>query len=329
MRYLLVDVHNMMHRAKHSTSGDVFLKMGLALHISFNTVKQAWKMFEADHVVFCMDGRSWRKDVYPNYKANRKALAPKKSADQIEEEKLFFQMIDDFHKYVDEKTNASVLYHPQCEADDFIARFIQRNNKDNEFVILSTDTDFQQLIAHNVMLYDGVQNKLTRADGFFDDKGKPLKDSKGKVLSAPEPEWMLFEKCIRGDSSDNIMSAYPGARVKGTKDKVGIREAYEDRTAQGYSWNNFMMQRWEDHNGKEKKVKEQYEFNKMLIDLTQQPDHIKEILDSEIDKLYSREIIDNKTIGLGFLRFCGQYDLQKAAEELTSHTQYLKVHING
>ena len=41
---------------------------------------------------------------------------------------------------------------------------------------------------------------------------------------AIDPEFVLFEKCVRGDSPDNIFSAYPGARLKGTKNKTGIQK---------------------------------------------------------------------------------------------------------
>ena len=36
----------------------------MALHITLNSIKKAWKDFDADHVVFCLEGRSWRKDYY-------------------------------------------------------------------------------------------------------------------------------------------------------------------------------------------------------------------------------------------------------------------------
>ena len=49
-------------------------------------------------------------------------------------------------------------------------------------------------------------------------------------------EWILFEKCIRGDTSDNIFSA-SGARKKGTKNKVGMME-FADKDAKGFNWNN-------------------------------------------------------------------------------------------
>ena len=40
---------------------------------------------------------------------------------------------------------------------------------------------------------------------------------------------------MRGDPSDNIFSAYPGVRTKGTKNKIGLTEAFEDRNSKGYT----------------------------------------------------------------------------------------------
>ena len=97
-----------------------------------------------------------------------------------------------------------------------------------------------------------------------------------------DPEWLLFEKCMRGDSSDNVFSAYPGVRKKGTKNKVGLLEAFEDRKSKGYAWNNMMLQRWTDHNGAEHRVLDDYNRNKELIDLTAMPDEIKDRVDLAI-----------------------------------------------
>ena len=46
---------------------------------------------------------------------------------------------------------------------------------------------------------------------------------------------------MRGDPSDNIFSAYPGVRTKGTRNKIGLREAFADRQTKGYTWNNLML----------------------------------------------------------------------------------------
>ena len=38
-----------------------------------SAINKAWRISGADHVVFAFEGRSWRKDFYTPYKANRKA----------------------------------------------------------------------------------------------------------------------------------------------------------------------------------------------------------------------------------------------------------------
>ena len=117
--------------------------------------------------------------------------------------KLYFgKHFDTFKEFVTEKTNCTVLQHPQLEADDLIAGWIQKH-PDVEHVVISTDTDFQQLVAPNVKLYNGVQEITTTHEGFFDKKGLPVIDKKTKEAKpAPDPQWLLFEKCMRGDTSD-------------------------------------------------------------------------------------------------------------------------------
>ena len=75
------------------------------------------------------------------------------------------------------KTNCSVLQHPECEADDFIARFIQ-NHPDQKHVIVSSDSDFYQLLNKNVSQYNGIMNQHITVDGVFNDRGKPVIDKK-------------------------------------------------------------------------------------------------------------------------------------------------------
>ena len=67
--------------------------------------------------------------------------------------------------------------------------------------------------------------------------------SKSKLVI---PNGCCLRKCIRGDTSDNVFSAYPGARKKGSKNKVGMLEAFADKESKGFNWNNFMLQRWTD-----------------------------------------------------------------------------------
>ena len=325
MTYILVDTANMFFRARHVVRGDdMDTKIGMAYHIMFASINKAWRDFGGKHVVFCLEGRSWRKDYYEPYKRNRSdaraALTPKEQ----EEDKRFWEAFDELKTFLNDRTNCTVLQHPNCEADDFIARFIQ-NHPNDKHVIVSSDSDFYQLLSPNVSQYNGITNQHIRIDGVYNDKGKPVIDNKTKEHKVVgDPAWLLFEKCIRGDTSDNVFSAYPGARVKGTKNKVGMKEAFEDKNSKGFNWNNFMLQRWTDHEGVEHRVLDDYHRNITLIDLTAQPDEIKTVLDETIK--VQTNVVPKGQVGIYFLKFCGKWDLQRVSEQADAHAEYLNAH---
>jgi 5'-3' exonuclease len=322
MSYILVDTANTFFRARHVVRGDADEKVGMAMHIILASIKKAWKDFNGTHVVFCLEGRSWRKDHYAPYKRNRSDARAAHSPREAEEEKLFWETFDKFKEFIESKTNCTVLQHAQLEADDLIAGWIQSHPNDNH-VIISTDGDFAQLIAPNVKQYNGVMGITTTHEGYFDEKGKPIVDKKTKQIKpAPDPTWLLFEKCMRGDTSDNIFSAYPGVREKGTKNKVGLREAFADRESKGYSWNNLMLQRWTDHEGIEHKVLDDYVRNKLLCDLTAQPTEIKEIINGVIDNK-EHKTKNVSQVGFKLLKFCAEYDLQKVSDNVQIYAEPL------
>lgn len=322
MSYILVDTANTFFRARHVIKGDADIKLGMAFHITLNSIRKAWRDFDGTHVIFCLEGRSWRKDHYPPYKRNRAEARAAHTEKEAEEDALFWEAFDTFKDFVREKTNCTVMQHPQLEADDLIAGWIQSHPNDNH-VIISTDTDFVQLIAPNVKQYNGVQECTITINGYFDDKGKRIIDKKTQEpKAAPDPQWLLFEKCMRGDTSDNIFSAYPGVRTKGTKNKVGLLEAYADKTDKGFSWNNLMLQRWVDHEGKEHRVLEDYERNRKLIDLTAQPEEIRKIINETIDEA-TKANKNVSQVGMRLMKFCGLYDLKKISDQAQSYAEPL------
>lgn len=320
--YILVDASNMFFRARHVVRGeDAETKVGMSYHIMFNSINKVWKDFKGSHVIFALEGRSWRKDFDTTYKANRAAARAALNPQEAEEDKMFWAAFDELKSFLDTKSNCTVLRHERCEADDFIARWIQTHPTD-QHVIVSSDGDFYQLLAPNVRQFNGITKHLITIDGIFDEKGKRTVDKKTKEPHpAPDPNWLLFEKCMRGDTSDNIFSAYPGVREKGTKNKVGLREAFADKDNKGYSWNNLMLQRWVDHNGVEHRVRDRYLHNKKLIDLTEQPDDIKLALDEVIDTARNKSRVPQ--VGLHFVKFCSKWNLVKIADQMTEHGDYL------
>ena len=87
MKYALIDTANTFFRARHVASRNSTLeeKIGMTLHLTLASVNQAVRRYGIDHVVFCLEGRSWRKDVYGPYKKNRVVDAMSVTEEEKEE----------------------------------------------------------------------------------------------------------------------------------------------------------------------------------------------------------------------------------------------------
>jgi hypothetical protein len=110
-------------------------------------------------------------------------------------------------------------------------------------------------------------------------------------------------------------------RTKGSKNKVGLEEAYSDKDKKGYNWNNMMLQRWVDHNGVEHRVLDDYERNRVLVDLTAQPDAIKIKM---AETIAAAQVPKNMPmVGAQFLKFCGKYDLIKLSDNASAISEWL------
>lgn len=318
-KYLLVDTANTFSRARWAAQGDdLDMRASMALHILISIVKRAQELFNADRVIYCLEGRSWRKDVYARYKRNRQESRAASSPSEQEEDAKFWETLDHFNKFLLERSGALVLRHPQVEADDLIARWVQ-NHPEDQHVIASSDRDFYQLLAPNVQIFNGITKEIISLDGITDDKLVTVMDKKTgapKSLGG-DPEWLLFEKCMRGDPGDNVFSAFPRVR------KTQLLEAYTDRNDRGFKWNNLMLQRWVDHDGNEHRVIEDYDRNRQLIDLGAQPDWVKLELD--------RTIADAKTVsitraqaGAHFMKFCGVHGLDTISNQVHNYMTIFK-----
>ena len=323
MKYLIVDTANTFFRARHAAhrQSDTWDRLGFAVHVTLGSVAKAFRDQRADHVVFCLEGRSWRKDFYEPYKKNRAVARAALTEKEAEEDQLFWESFDELKTFLYEKSNCTVLRHEHLEADDLVAGWIQAHPED-QHVIVSSDTDFYQLLGPNVKQYNGISDELHTIEGIFDKKGAPVKDKKTKEnKSIPDPTWILFEKCMRGDSSDNVFSAFPGVRTSGSKNRVGLKEAYEDRDKKGFSWNNLMLQRWTDHNGKEHRVLDDYQRNVTLVDLTAQPNDIKIKIAETIAVNSVTKTVPQ--IGTKFMKFCGKYDLKRISDNVQQYVDFL------
>jgi 5'-3' exonuclease len=132
-------------------------------------------------VMACDYGRSWRKSICHEYKAQRKDLREEK-----ESAEWWKQRYDNFNNYIP-KLEQSLPYHWVrvwgSEADDVIS-VACRYYKDKEIIICSSDRDLEQLGAYpNVKVFSPISKKF-------------------KIIDNPMA--ILMEK-INGDKVDNLL----------------------------------------------------------------------------------------------------------------------------
>lgn len=342
-QFVLIDLYNIFFRALYSVnaSDDIEMQKGLMLHTMIMMCKTVCDMFHPDHLVVCSDGNgTWRKSIYPQYKLNRiERLQDRSPQEVLRDEALKDTLENDFIPFLKERTNISFLDAPQAEADDLIARFIFLHPNDN-CIIVSTDNDYVQLLSDNVIIYNTMDERLITKDCMLDARKKtPLKFGikSGKVsvsktdyiVKKGEPlvpmkdwiEYALFNKIVRGDSSDNIASAYPRIREKSTSKSVGVLDAFQDRFNKGFNWQSFMNSTWENPLGERKIVRECYEFNKTLVDLNAIPDRYKEQFDEAICvRLNNKEHVKN--VGFYLAKYLNKWHLERLLSMVESFSKY-------
>ena len=338
--YVIIDAYNMYYRAMYAVSNyDKDIRRNMLLHTMFYMIKKACDKFSPNHLVFAMDGYgTWRKGVYPLYKMNRVEKYQNMTPSEIEvQEELKDCFENDFIPFITEKTNISVIGYQNAEADDIISRFINLH-KDDLNVIISSDNDYVQLLNDNVLIYNTMDDRIITKDGILSANNKlikfSLKDGKITVsktdplvgkndLPTPMKEWVeyaLFMKCIRGDKSDNIFSAYPKIREKSTSKTVGIEDAFKDRIEKGYNWQSFMNSTWKTPLGETKVVKECYELNKKIIDLKEIPEELKENVDKHIQEVLHQE--PKKNVSIYLMQYLNSHSLQRLLEIVDSFSGY-------
>lgn len=135
-----------------------------------------------DKIIVAQDyGRSWRKGLDHNYKAQRKeAREEKKSAEWWKEE---YAKFDRLFEQLEISVNWHFIKIWGTEADDILSMICRYYNK-NEVIIISSDRDLEQLaVFDNTKIWSPISKKY-------------------KVINAPMK--VLLEK-IQGDISDNLL----------------------------------------------------------------------------------------------------------------------------
>ena len=189
-------------------------------------------------ILCCDDRKTWRKEVFPNYKASRKKSRQVSGIDWQNLYDCLNQLKDELRYWFPYK----LIEIEKAEADDIIATLVGLISE--RTLILSSDKDFVQLQGFNVRQYSPMQKKYV--DG--------------------NAKWSLHEKIVRGDVGDgipNIMSddnvfVDEGRRQKPiTKKKV---DAWYELDPNMYCDSEMLRN---------------YNRNKQLVDLGEVPESIR------------------------------------------------------
>jgi len=137
--------------------------IGLVRHMILNSLRQYRSQFsqEFGEMVIAYDSKHyWRRDYFPNYKANRKKGRETDSKDWD----AIFECLNEIKQEIREHLPYKVLEVHGAEADDIIAVLVEENPKE-KILILSGDKDFIQLqTQENVSQYSPITKKMVNGE---------------------------------------------------------------------------------------------------------------------------------------------------------------------
>ncbi|MAB01752.1 MAG: DNA polymerase I [Rhodobacteraceae bacterium] len=140
-------------------------------------------------VIFDAKGKTFRSDIYPEYKANR----PPAPEDLVPQ----FPLTRDATRAF----NLACVEQAGLEADDIIATLAtQARDNGGRVTIISSDKDLMQLVGNGVDMLDAMKNKRIDSDGVYEKFGV-------------KPDRVIDVQSLAGDSVDNVPGA-PGIGIK-------------------------------------------------------------------------------------------------------------------
>ena len=154
----------------------------LVRHLVLNNLRYYRSRFTEEYgeLVICCDSKHyWRRDYFPNYKANRK----KDRASSGYDWDFIFTTLNSVRDEIKQHFPYKVLEVYGAEADDIIAILIKQVYDDPDNIIISSDKDFIQLHGYHVKQYSPVSKKL---------------------INGTDPLAYLREHIIKGDRSDGV-----------------------------------------------------------------------------------------------------------------------------
>ena len=201
---LIVDALNLAFRWKHQGRTDFRYDYQ-------KTVQSLASSYGCNEVIIAADwgSSSYRKELYPDYKQNRK----EKFAEQSEEEKIAFEeFFEEFEATLEILAEDYILLrYKGVEADDVAAHLVKHKKAyDLENIwLVSSDRDWDLLIQDSVSRFSYVTRKEVTLENWSEHYDV-------------KPEEYISLKCLTGDKGDNV----PGISGIGPKRAQQLIEQY-------------------------------------------------------------------------------------------------------
>jgi len=223
-------------------------------HMILNSIRMYNKKYRDQYgqMVICCDGmNTWRKQYFPQYKAARKKNRDNQTDTDWPE---IFRILNLVRDEIRENLPYKVIHLEGCEADDVIGTLAlqtQEFGKDEPVKIISSDKDFIQLHRFkNVSQFSPMQKK---------------------EVTDKNPHIYRFNHIIKGDAGDGVPN------VK-SADNVFVEEGLRQTPIRAKQ-----IEEWLDNSEKlsevmDTEVYRNYQRNKKLIDLTEIPENISEMI---------------------------------------------------
>lgn len=211
---LVIDGNNIAYRSFHTAQGELTTKAGEPSGVMLGTLNSLRgyldKFPEATRMVVVFDGgkAKWRKEIYPEYKANRNY-----GADSPEEKAKFeglFKQIDTLNEFLPSLGVYSIKLKG-WEADDIISELCKTATKHgkNHVMVVTTDKDMLQLVSRTVSVYRPGKDVIVSPLNFYEQTGVTQ-------------EAYIGYRALVGDTSDNII----GVQGIGEKTAKNLMDAY-------------------------------------------------------------------------------------------------------
>lgn len=264
-------------------------KMDVSEHLVRHMILNSLRMYNLKHrkeygqMVIACDGGSWRKQIYPQYKAHRKANRDDSGLDWTE----FFRILTLVRNEIAENFPYKVIHINNIEADDVIGTLTEKTQNFGQHepvMIISSDKDFIQL-----QQYSNVKQFSPMTKSFIKEK---------------DPVKYLFDHTVRGDSGDgipNILSP-DNTFVDKIRQKPVSAKKVEEWYASRSSLDTVMNQ----------EIYRNFQRNMALIDLSKVPQDKKDSIINTFDSAKPNSNILNYLIS----KRCTQ--LIECAEEFNS-----------